>query len=382
MINFDELNNANAIVMKTVETIYPYAIIEENGYYGIVDKSGNIVIPCVMDDICNTIDEEIGLELWKDYYCVCIIKDGKYGFFTNNGKFIEPEFERFTIDPCGGDIHVKTESGFGVLASPEYILEEIPIHYSLLSDEFEEDYDIGGIDVERLLDDECTTWEQAGVEGNVVSAISARLHKLGYEYTEQIWDSTRHEKGEVNMQEFVSVALSKLNDNVLLDEWVTLLKYESEADEAMFWNIAENDEVYEEILIPWCANMTMRGAATFISRKVLLNADIPLLNSMIAEHLNDENRKSTIAGILTECGIYLLSFSDCGRSPRFYNKYTTGDVVDEDVDYLYVFNNEVWLVLNGATTQVISVPLEETSESYSRIVEEIMAAANAARVVL
>lgn len=58
----------------------------------------------------------------------------------------------------------------------------------------------------------------------MVSAISARLHKLGYEYTEQIWDSTRHEKGEVNMQEFVSVALSELNDNVLLDEWVTLLK--------------------------------------------------------------------------------------------------------------------------------------------------------------
>ena len=148
MIDFKELINATVIFMKTVETICPYAIIEENGYYGIVDNSGNIVIPCVMDGICNTKDEETGLELWTDYYCVCIIKDGKYGFFTNNGKCIEPEFERFSIDPCGGDIHVKTESGFGVLASPEYILEEIPIHYSLLSDEFEE-----------LLNDECTTWE-------------------------------------------------------------------------------------------------------------------------------------------------------------------------------------------------------------------------------
>ena len=100
------------------------------------------------------------------------------------------------------------------------------------------------------------------------------------------------------------------------------------------------------------------------------------------DELNNANRKSTIAEILMECGIYLLSFSDCGSSPRFYNKYTTGDVVDEDVDYLYVFNNEVWLVLKGATKQVISVPLAETSESYSRIVEEIIAAANAARVVL
>lgn len=262
---------------------------------------------------------------------------------------------------------MKTENGFGVLASPEYILEEVPIEQSLLSEEFDE-----------RLNDECITWEQAGVDGSVASAISAHFHKLGYEFTEQLWNSTRQERGEVNMQEFVSVALSELNDNVLLDEWVTLLKDAAEADEAKFWNIAENDEVYGEILIPWCANMAMRGAATFISRKVILNADIPLLNSKIAEHLNDENRKSTIAEILTECGIYLLSFSDCGRSPRFYNKYTTGDVVDEDVDYLYVFNNEVWLVLNGATKQVISVPLEETSESYSRIVEEIMAAANAA----
>lgn len=73
-----------------------------------------------------------------------------------------------------------------------------------------------------------------------------------------------------------------------------------------------------------------------------------------------------------------MSFSDCGHSPRFYNKYTTGDVVDEDVDYLYVFDNDLWLVLDGSTPKVISVTLEETSESYSRIVEEIMTAANAA----
>lgn len=76
MIDFNELINATVIFMKTVETIYPYAIIEENGYYGIVDNSGNIVIPCVMDDICNTKDEETGLELWTDYYCVCTIKMG------------------------------------------------------------------------------------------------------------------------------------------------------------------------------------------------------------------------------------------------------------------------------------------------------------------
>lgn len=47
--------------MINVEPISPYTIVEENGLYGITDNQGNLVVPCVMDYICNEIDEEVGL---------------------------------------------------------------------------------------------------------------------------------------------------------------------------------------------------------------------------------------------------------------------------------------------------------------------------------
>lgn len=125
--------------MINVEFIYPYTIVEENDKYGIIDNTGKFVVPCVMDEIVNTKDDEIGLELWNDFFCVLVVKDGKNGFFTSNGKFIEPVYDTFTVDCCGGDIHVKTEKGYGVLASPEYTFEEIPFECSLLSEIYPED---------------------------------------------------------------------------------------------------------------------------------------------------------------------------------------------------------------------------------------------------
>lgn len=79
--------------MRNVESIYPYAIVEENGLYGITDRDGNFVVPYTMDEITNSKDEDTGLECWGDYFCVPVIKDGKYGFFTCNGKFIEPAYD-------------------------------------------------------------------------------------------------------------------------------------------------------------------------------------------------------------------------------------------------------------------------------------------------
>ena len=57
------------------------------------------------------------------------------------GKFIEPSYENFALDPCGGDIHVKTEDGFAVFAAPGYVFEEIPLAHSLLSDFYLEDFE-------------------------------------------------------------------------------------------------------------------------------------------------------------------------------------------------------------------------------------------------
>lgn len=34
----------------------------------------NLVVPCVMDYICNETDEEVGLETWLDFDCVIIRK--------------------------------------------------------------------------------------------------------------------------------------------------------------------------------------------------------------------------------------------------------------------------------------------------------------------
>ena len=102
-----------------------------------------------MDLIVNSKDDEIGLELWTDFSCVELFKDGKYGFFTINGQYIVPAYDAYAVDPCGGDIHVKTDKGYGVFTAPKYIFEEEFPQYSLLveiygeecDDDFEEDFE-------------------------------------------------------------------------------------------------------------------------------------------------------------------------------------------------------------------------------------------------
>lgn len=136
--------------MTTIESIWPYNIVKnEDGFYGITDNAGKLVVPCIMDLIVNPKDDEIGLELWTDYFCVHLLKDGKYGFFTTNGKFIEPAYDTYAVDPCGGDIHVKTDKGYGVFTAPKYIFEEVPEQHSFLAevlgeeldDDFDEDFE-------------------------------------------------------------------------------------------------------------------------------------------------------------------------------------------------------------------------------------------------
>ena len=56
--------------MIEVEYISPYTIVKKNDLYGIVDRTGNLVVPCVMDEIVNDKNEEIGLSTWDDFFCV------------------------------------------------------------------------------------------------------------------------------------------------------------------------------------------------------------------------------------------------------------------------------------------------------------------------
>ena len=95
------------------------------------------------------------------------------------------------------------------------------------------------------------------------------------------------------------------------------------------------------------------------------------LSSAIKNAVKVENCKSPLARILTDCGIYVLSLSDFGRSPRFYD----GNIA-EDVDYLCVSGDDVLLTLKSSTMRVNTVLLNERCGNYSWIVEEIKAAAN------
>ena len=136
--------------MTIIESIWSYNIVKnEDGFYGITDNAGNLVVPCIMDLIVNSKDDEIGLELWTDFSCVELFKNGKYGFFTINGRYIEPAYDAYTVDPCGCDIHVKTDKGYGVFTAPKYIFEEVPEQQSFLAevlggeldDDFDEDFE-------------------------------------------------------------------------------------------------------------------------------------------------------------------------------------------------------------------------------------------------
>ncbi len=476
--------------MKDVELIYPYTIVEEDGLYGITDRNGNLKVPCVMDEIINGKDDEVGLTYWEDYNSVVICKDGKYGFFTASGKFIEPEYECYALDPYEGAIHVMIDEGYGFLSPPQYVFEPLPARYSLLTnincDDFDEEFDT-----------DLMTWCEMGIQKKTVSAIKERLHAIGYAYAQDLWDSTYKGNGEGCIEKFASDILHDVDFSTMIDEQLEEIKAQCEGDEREFWDVAASYDKYAWLYL-WCGNMAMRGAVSFVTLKSMPHANIPLLNRKVSELLKNDgdngyystfrlidrllpcpehgsseiipvkfpagNRpsckyvflgdeidgeigeiylceqfmhmynvcvniydsenpdelleenhilnisdivlselltclqqvidpakentelsaaidmalkvekvKSPMAQILKDCGIYLLSLSDFGRTPRFYD-----GKIAEDVDYVYVFEDEVKLVLDSSTFDVNTVTLNERCGNYSWIVEDIKAAANTA----
>ena len=70
--------------MTQIESIWPYTIVKnEDGFYGIIDNAGSLIVPCIMDQIYNPQDDDFGLEMWVDVFCIGLIKNGKCGFFHN-----------------------------------------------------------------------------------------------------------------------------------------------------------------------------------------------------------------------------------------------------------------------------------------------------------
>ena len=121
--------------------LFPFDIVEENGFYGLKDANGNYVVPCIMDNIVNLEDEDIGLSLWNDYGCIYLYKGGKMGFYTSSGKCIAPEYDEASASP-DHDIYVRKGDQFGILRSPDYEFHEIDAELSILTESelYDEDY--------------------------------------------------------------------------------------------------------------------------------------------------------------------------------------------------------------------------------------------------
>ena len=261
--------------MTEIEQIFPYTIVSDEKGYGIVDNKGNVVVPCEMDDIVNATDEEIGLELWTDYNCVFVVKGGAVGFFTDNGKFIEPAYHNYTVDPCGGDIHVETEDGYGIFRSPESEFEEIGEEESLLADEDEdfEDYE-----------------EEDFVAVN--EETPEELREEGYKIAESIWN-----------EEYAD-----LEDDTDLQEYVEQVV----------------DTIYDEV----SSGQAIIGASEFVTPECVASADIPLLNKTIKQLCNCSNEDGyyslfrTIDRLLPHPEVTpdcVISFSE-GNRPVFKNE--------------------------------------------------------------
>ena len=284
--------------MIEIEKIFPYTIVSnDDSMYGIVDNKGNIVVPFEMDDIVNISDEEIGLELWEDYNCVCLVRDGMLGFFTNNGKYIEPAYLNYTVDPCGGDIHVETLEGYGILRAPKYILEEISEESSLLSEiaedeEFDEFDDYEGLDESDDDEDFDLTLNQDTVDEEF---------QAGYKHAETVLES--FDDSHDDIAEYI-------------------------------------DQIHDELTDDFMTYAPITGAAAYMTEKYIGLVDVQKLNKNIKKLYNDTEKDGyyalfrTIDGLLPhpeDTEDFVVSFSE-GNRPTFTSPDVRGEIGDV---YLY-----------------------------------------------
>lgn len=309
--------------MIEIEKIFPYTIVaNDDSKYGIVDNKGNIVVPCEMDDIQNISDEEIGLELWEDYNCVCLVRDGMLGFFTNNGKYIEPAYLNYTVDPCGGDIHVETLDGYGVLRYPKYILEEISAESSLLNEiaedeEFDEFEDYEGLDESDDEDDFDLTLNQDTVDEDF---------QAGYKHAETVMES--FDDSHDDIAEYI-------------------------------------DQIHDELTDDFMTYAPITGAAAYMTEKYIGLADVQKLNKNIKKLYNDTEKDGyyalfrTIDGLLPhpeDTEDFVVSFSE-GNRPSFMSLDVRGEI------------GEIYLYEHGMHMFYVSANIYDSSDP-DELIEE------------
>lgn len=309
--------------MIEIEKIFPYTIVSnDDNKYGIVDNKGNIVVPFEMDDIVNISDEEIGLEMWEDYNCVCLVRDGMLGFFTNNGKYIEPAYLNYTVDPCGGDIHVETLEGYGILRAPKYILEEISVESSLLNEiaedeEFDEFEDYEGLDESDDEDDFDLTLSQNTLDEEF---------QAGYKHAETVMES--FDDSHDDIAEYI-------------------------------------DQIHDELTDDFMTYAPITGAAAYMTEKYIGLADVQKLNKNIKKLYNDTEKDGyyalfrTIDGLLPhpeDTEDFVVSFSE-GNRPSFMSLDVRGEI------------GEIYLYEHGMHMFYVSANIYDSSDP-DELIEE------------
>ena len=76
--------------MKEVREIFDFILVTNNGMYGLVDKQGNVLVPCVMDAFSFTPDFD---------YCY-FEKDGLRGAYSKELGYVAPVYDEI-VDGAG-----------------------------------------------------------------------------------------------------------------------------------------------------------------------------------------------------------------------------------------------------------------------------------------
>ena len=108
-----------------IEELDCYLVVTLDGEkVGLGDEEGFFYTPCDMDAIHDCRDD--------DYSVFVLERDGKYGFFLDDSKYIEPTYDDCTMDE-NGDIHVKREGVYGIFKAPDYEYKEVSEEETLLA---------------------------------------------------------------------------------------------------------------------------------------------------------------------------------------------------------------------------------------------------------
>lgn len=243
---------------KVIDEMGPYRlVINDEDLVGLIDAEGNVCVPCEMDDVFESGDD--------DYCLMGFIKDGKYGLLLPDGKYVEPVYDDFMTAIIEGEfsVHVCEGDVYGFYAEPEYEYRIVggrekslfALHDDDLSDDAEDDFDLDGIDWDDIFGSDEPLDVDEFIEERRAKA--QELHEAGYALAELVWVEKYANQEAPDMKAYTEEVISKIKGEGL---------GEFSAAEAM-----------------------ISGAVAFMSEKCLANVDLPKLNRKIQKYINEDN---------------------------------------------------------------------------------------------